>query len=141
MTTWEDLYKNLPPGQTLAQHSHLSPIKATSTFRLSRVHHKILKMSFSKLYFHDWMAIEDESTNTFDALGSPYESSSLAIVPLIEIVKREIDAALTFSFAGPLELHLENRCCGKKGCAIRVFFECVIDQIVRFSENLRYVDI
>ncbi len=128
MITWEDLPKYLPPGQTLAQHSLLSPIKATTVFRLSSFYHKALKTSFSNI-LSNWMAIEKKAVEAFDVLGFPYDSSSLAIGPLAEIVKKEIDAALTFAFAGPLDLHLENRCCGEEVCALRMFFKCVIDQI------------
>lgn len=115
--TWDFILKAAPPGQTLAQHSPLSPIKAISTFRLSK------KIDPATI---DFFKLREEATKAFDRLGCPYDSSSLAVGPLTRVVEEELRGWWTFGLPGPMTLNLPNRCCGEKVCAIRQFYGCIV---------------
>ena len=125
MVTWTNLHKYLPPGTTRAQYHSLAPIKATTVLTLSAKHHQALKGKTI-----DWFAVRDSATLAYDRLGFPYDSDALAVTPLTWIVQSEVNTALTFALPGPLRLELPNRCCGEEVCALKRFFECVVNQIL-----------
>jgi len=95
----------------------LVPVKHFSTFRFGASDHKSLKTKRI-----DWSLLANEGSALFDTLGFPYDSSTLAVGPLCQIFQRQLEVALSFSLPGPLVLHLENRCCGKKVCPLHVFY-------------------
>jgi len=125
MVTWAALHKCLPPGTTQAQYHALAPIKATTVLTLGAKAHQALKGKPI-----DWVAVCEWAVEAYDRLGFPYDSDVLATGPLTWIVRNEVEAALTFALPGPLRLELPNRCCGEEVCALKRFFECVINQMV-----------
>lgn len=124
MVTWDNLHKCLPPGATQAQYHPLAPIKATTVLTLDGKQHRNLKTK--RL---DWVSIRDFAVEAYDKLGFPYDSTALAVEPLTWIVRNEIETALTFALPGPLRLELPNRCCGEEVCALKRFFECLVNHV------------
>lgn len=124
---WENLGSYLAPAQTRAQWDSFGPVKHFSTFRLGASNHKKLKARIKSL---DWSDLTHQGAALFDSLGFPYDSSTLAVGPLSRIFQRELETALSFAFAGPLVLHLENRCCAAEVCPLHVFYACLIHLII-----------
>lgn len=122
--SWEDLPKYLPPSQVLAQYSPLASTKTILTFRLPISVGEIKKRAI------EWVLIRRKAVETYNSLGFPYDSASLAIGPLTQMVREEVEGWMTFGLPGPIILSLRNTCCEEEVCALRKFFECVIDNLL-----------